>query len=107
MYVGIPPRSSTRPTGVPMCFTPEKQQLPGAEASVGDIIDILRRDERLVFVRPLYLQSRRASLGYEQHMMTFMVTRPPEPCGQFGISDVRIFDGGCISANDFMRDNYS
>jgi hypothetical protein len=34
-----------RPTGVPVCFTPEKQQLPGAEASVGDIVDILRRGE--------------------------------------------------------------
>lgn len=30
--------SSTRPTGVPVCFTPVKQQLPGAEASVGDIV---------------------------------------------------------------------
>ena len=38
MYVCIPPRSSMRPVGVPMCFTPEKQQAAGAEASVEDIL---------------------------------------------------------------------
>jgi hypothetical protein len=37
-YVFMPPKSSMRPTGVPVCFRPEKQQAVGAEASVGDIV---------------------------------------------------------------------
>lgn len=48
MYVCMPPRSSMRPMGVPVCFTPEKQQPAGAEASVGDIIEIWRRSDNLV-----------------------------------------------------------
>jgi hypothetical protein len=48
MYVCMPPRSSMRPTGVPVCFTPEKQQAAGAEASVGDIVETWCRDDNLV-----------------------------------------------------------
>jgi len=43
MYVCMPPRGSMRPMGIPVCFTPDQQQLPGAEASVGNIVEIVWR----------------------------------------------------------------
>jgi hypothetical protein len=41
-----------RPTGVPTCFTPLKQQLPGPEASVGDIVVIVRKGDDPVGIHP-------------------------------------------------------
>lgn len=41
-----------RPTGVPVCFTPVKQQPPGAEASVGDIVVIVRKGDDPVDIHP-------------------------------------------------------